>query len=281
MTDRRTFIQLGIKAAVIISAGKTVKAFASPTIDGLPVKKNIILRFIVVSDGHYGQPGTQYVILHEHMIQLLGEEKKSRGIDFVFVNGDLFHDDIKMIQPAKDTWDKLGIPYHVSHGNHDKIAEAGWEQTFQTKWNYSFEKNDIGFIVLNSADEKGNYICPDLDFTKTQLDKYALKKHLFVFMHITPFNWTKYGFPCPELVTLFTKQGNLKAIFNAHDHEEDGMKENEGKFYFFDSHIASDWGTPYHGYRVVEVLKTGDVLTYQVNPEEKKKVNSNTIALQE
>lgn len=96
-------------------------------------------------------------------------------------------------------------------------------------------------------------------------------------MHITPFNWTKGGLPCPELVEMFDKQANLKAVFHGHDHDQDDVKENNGKFYFFDSHIAGNWGTAYRGYRVVEALKSGEILTYQMNPANEEKVNSDNI----
>lgn len=62
-------------------------------------------------------------------------------------------------------------------------------------------------------------------------------------MHITPFTWTKGGLACPEIVKLFNKQANLKAVFHGHDHDQDSVKENMGKRYFFDSHIAGNWGT--------------------------------------
>jgi hypothetical protein len=96
-------------------------------------------------------------------------------------------------------------------------------------------------------------------------------------MHITPFKWTQHGISCPELVELFNKQTNLKAVFHGHDHDQDGAKENSGKHYFFDSHIAGNWGTQYRGYRIVEILKTGKILTYQMNPSSSQKVNSNNL----
>jgi hypothetical protein len=78
------------------------------------------------------------------------------------------------------------MPYHVSHGNHDKINEAHGKKPFNSQWHYSFQKDDTAFIVLNTADETGKYICPDIDWTKSALAKYETKSKLFVFMHITP-----------------------------------------------------------------------------------------------
>ncbi len=276
MHNRRKFLKLGFKSAVIISAGNVLQSFTASAFK-LPPKDEISLRFAIVSDGHYGQPDTDYELMHNQMVDWINAEQKARGVEFCFVNGDLFHDNNAMMPLVKQLWNKLEVPYYVSHGNHDKINEDAWQQTFNTKWHYTFEMQDAAFIVLNSADETGKYICPELDFPKQQLDNYADIKHLFVFQHITPFSWTKAGLPCPELTAMFSKQQNLKAVFHGHDHDEDGVKESEGKHYFFDSHIAGSWGTAYHGYRIIETLKNGNILTYQMNPLKQGYVNSNNI----
>ena len=105
------------------------------------------------------------------------------------------------------------MPFYVSHGNHDNCTEAVWINSWNSPWHYTFEHNDTGFIVLNTADEKGTYICPDMAFAKQALQKMKDKQQLFVFMHITPLTWTKNGIDCAELVEYFTGQQNLKAVF--------------------------------------------------------------------
>lgn len=274
--NRREFLRLSFKTAVVIGAGNTLQSFAASNFI-LPEKEKIKLRFAIASDGHYGQPDTKYDDMHDEMVAWLNREKKNRGVDFTMINGDLFHNDTAMLPEVKKKWDDLTMPYYVSHGNHDMIDEENWNKMWNTKWHYTFEQPDVGFIVLNSADDEGKYICPDLDFAKDQLEKYKSKEHLFVFMHITPFNWTKAGLPCPELVEMFNKQKNLKATFHGHDHDQDNVKQNEGKYYFFDSHVAGSWGTGYRGYRIVEVLKSGEIITYQMNPATQEKVNTNTV----
>jgi 3',5'-cyclic-AMP phosphodiesterase len=57
----------------------------------------------------------------------------------------------------------------------------------------------------------------------------------------------------------------------------DDVKINNGKHYFFDSHIASNWGTEYRGYRIVELTESGEVIIYQMNPATQTKVNTNSI----
>jgi Icc protein len=273
--SRRAFLGLTARSAFFIGLGNSLFSF-SPKNNWLPDPDELSLRFAIASDGHYGQPGTEYASLHDDMTNWLLKEAGERGLAFTMINGDLIHDDISFLPEVKSKWDRLKMPYYVSHGNHDKIDAAGWEKAWNIPWHFAFEEKDAAFLILNTSDKEGKYICPDLDWTREKLSSFASKKQLFVFMHITPFTWTKGGVACPELVELFNKQDNLKTIFHGHDHDQDGVKEDNGKLYFFDSHIAGNWGTPYHGYRIIEILKTGELFTYQMNPGGKQ-VNQNRI----
>ena len=274
--SRRKFLKLSLNSAVIISTANILQPLTKDIFNFSPANK-IVTRFAIASDGHYGQEGTQYELLHDQMIEWINAEKKNRGIDFTVINGDLFHNEVSFLPAVKTKWDLLNMPYHVSHGNHDQTGEANWKSTWNIPWHFSFEHKDTAFLVLNTADDKGKYICPDIDWTSKELQHFASKKHLFIFMHITPFNWTKNGLPCPGIVELFNNQVNLKAVFHGHDHDQDDVKENNGKYYFFDSHIAGNWGTAYNGYRIVEILKNGEILTYQMNPSSQQKVNDKNI----
>lgn len=261
---------------LLIGAGNTLQAFAA-TDFRLPRKEDVVLRFALVSDGHYGQANTPFEQHHAQMAGLLNELHKERKLDFSVVNGDLFHDNPDFFPAVKTAWDKLLMPYYVTHGNHDKVPETNWQQSFGYGWHHDFTVGDTAFLILNTADVGGKYVCPDMTWTAQKLGQYAKHKRLFVFMHITPFKWTDNGIDCPELQALFAKQENLVAVFHGHDHDQDGVKEKSNKHYFFDGHVGGNWGTAYHGYRVVEVLKTGEVLTWQVNPDQKEPVNSTRV----
>jgi Icc protein len=273
---RRTFLELGAKTIAIIGVGNTLQSFAGEDAT-LPPRRKVKFRFALVSDGHFGQANTPYQQLHDEMIQWLNADHRQRKLDCCFVNGDLYHDKAEWLQPAKQQWDKLAMPYYVSHGNHDHGSEANWQEAFGVSWHYSFTKGDCGFVVLNTADEKGTYICPDLEKARALLAQRKDSKHLFVIMHIAPMKWTKYGISCPELTELFAKQQNLRAVFHGHDHDEDSMKTDNGKHYFWDAHAGGNWGTEYRGYRIVEVLKDGTIITYQMNPATGKQVNHHSI----
>jgi DNA repair exonuclease SbcCD nuclease subunit len=276
-TSRRKFIKLALNSAILIGTGNVLQSFSGSSF-ALPPRRKVKLRFAIASDGHFGQKDTASEAKHEDMVNWINAEHASRGLDFAFINGDLYHDEIAFLPVVKQYWDKLAIPYHISHGNHDHCTEEDWETAWGKPWDYGFEHGKSGFIVLNTADDTGQYICPDPGKTKQLLTKYQQHGELFVFMHITPFKWTGAGIDCPEIVAMINQQENLKAIFHGHDHDQDNVKESGGKHYFFDSHIAGNWGTEYRGYRIVEVLKNGDVVTYQMNPAAKLQVNNTMIA---
>ena len=74
---------------------------------------------------------------------------------------------------------------------------------------------------------------------------------------------------CPELFDIFAKHNNVKAVFNGHDHEEEGIKKKNEIPFIFDAHFGGDWGTPYRGFRVVELMSDNSLFTYVMNPIDK------------
>jgi hypothetical protein len=39
--------------------------------------------------------------------------------------------------------------------------------------------------------------------------------------------------------------------------------------FMFDAHVGGNWGTPYKGFRVIEMMKDGSMVSYMMNPTEK------------
>ena len=81
---------------------------------------------------------------------------------------------------------------------------------------------------------------------------------------------------CPELFELFAKHQNIRAVFNGHDHDEEGIKHRRDIPFVFDAHFGGNWGTSYRGFRIVELMKDNSILTYIMNPVDK--INEVTIA---
>src|SRR5690606_24792580 len=91
-------------------------------------------------------------------------------------------------------------------------------------------------------------------------------ENIFIFIHITPVKWTKHGIDCPEFIDLLKQYKNVRAVFNGHDHDQDGVKIRENIPFLFDSHIGGSWGTAYKGFRIVELGKDNTAVTYILNP---------------
>src|SRR5471030_159386 len=89
-TSRRGFIELTLKCVLVIGVGNIIQSFAASTFK-MPAKKDVLLRFALVSDGHYGQPDTDYDMHHGRMIEWVNKEKSERGVDFTIFNGDTIH----------------------------------------------------------------------------------------------------------------------------------------------------------------------------------------------
>ncbi len=246
-----------LKTLPLLAAAGTIKTTRDP---------KILLRFAVASDGHFGQKNTDYEKYHSDLIGWLNMEKIQKGLDFVVLNGDLVHDDPTLYFDLKNTLKRLSSPYYVTRGNHDHVARDVWESTFGYPTNHSFVKGDYAFVLADTSNEKGEYLCPDAEWLKSELQKYSAKKGIYVFMHITPAKWTRHGIDCPVVMEMLEKTPNVKAIFNGHDHDQDGVKSNGVKPFFFDGHYGGSWGTTYKGYRIVEINYDESWKSYQYNP---------------
>jgi serine/threonine-protein phosphatase CPPED1 len=70
MSNRRFFLKNSLAAAVVASISPTLSSFAD---EYHPVSaksgKAPKLRFAIASDGHYGQPGTEYKLHHENIVK--------------------------------------------------------------------------------------------------------------------------------------------------------------------------------------------------------------------
>jgi len=225
------------------------------------------LRFAVASDGHFGEPETDYGRFHRDIIHWLNEETRTRGLDFVVFNGDLVHDDPLLLPKVKEVYDHLQTPYYVVRGNHDKALPGTWESIWGYPENHAVEKGDCALLLACTTNEKGEYLCAAHEWLAEQLKALQQKRWVFVFMHIVQRAITENGVDCPEVTRLLEGTPNVAAVFHGHDHDQDHVVFLNKRAYFFDGHFGGSWGTAYRGYRIVEVGPSGGVRTYQCNPQ--------------
>jgi 3',5'-cyclic AMP phosphodiesterase CpdA len=280
MSTRRNFIGTSFTGIAALTLLPAVNSFANT--DNSYLRKpnaKLKLRFALVSDIHYGQPETDFATNTGNMVKWLNQDHDKNHLDMVIINGDLVHNRPDLLPEIKSKYfDKLSVPYHTIPGNHDFADASIWKSNFGYEDKYTVEFGDISFVLANTADTKGTYICPDNVFIKNALDKFADKKIVLVVLHIPPINWSKNDVftDCPETIELLHKYPNVKAAFHGHDHLLDGVRYTGNKFpHFFDSHIGGNWGTDYKGYRIVEIDEQNAIYTYQVNASQNPVLNSN------
>ncbi len=240
------------------------------------------LRFALVSDGHYAQPETDSDTFYGNMVGWMKKEHKDNHLDFVIVNGDLVHNRPDLLPKVKSTYlDKFPVPYYTLPGNHDFADAQIWKSVFGYEDNYTIDKGDIGFVLANTADTKGKYVCPNAAFLKASFDQFKNKQIVFAVLHIPPHTWLpeekSIFLECPDILELLHSYPNIKAVFHGHDHSLDGVRYTGKLPHLFDSHFGGDWGTAYKGYRVVEVGLDNQINTYQVNASMNPKMNANKL----
>jgi len=276
MSDRRFFIKSSLASVVMAGLAPVISAASETQQNTEYPERKARLRFAIASDGHYGQPGTDFKNDHENIVRWLNEAHKQTPLDFVIINGDLVHDRPELLSEVKKNYyDRLRVPFYAIPGNHDHADATIWKSVFGYEDNFSFEKNGIGFVLANTSDTKGTYICPDNKFLKQEFEKFKTLETVFVILHIPPHFWVPESpfVECPDTISLLHQYPNIKAVFHGHDHSLDSVFYTNKLPHFFDSHIGGNWGTAYKGYRIVEVSDENKVSTYQVNASQNPVLN--------
>lgn len=232
------------------------------------------LKFITASDGHWGQPNTDFETSHRNLIEAIHREK---DVDFVVFNGDLIHDNPAFLPEVKQVYNQLQVPYYVTRGNHDRVSEGDFMQIMGQTTNFSFQTKDSGIILLDCSNEKGEYLCANLDFSKSILDEYASLSNVFVFVHISQNDWTRHGVPCTDFLNLVTSYPNVRATFHGHDHDVDGQMIYKKKPFLWSGHFGGSWGNPFPSYRVCEVGEDGKTITYLKTVKDGTILNGHTL----
>jgi 3',5'-cyclic AMP phosphodiesterase CpdA len=264
--SRRNFIRNVSSASLVLLGGKVLNLTPAEATD---LRKSSSLRFVVASDGHYGQPGTESDVFFQTLVKHVNEFHSSNKLDFCVINGDLIHDGEDFLPLAKSHLDKLPVKYYVTKGNHDIVSDEVWNNAWGMPANHDVQIKKNTLLLGNTSNEKGEYLSPDLVWLKSKLDAHKRQDNVFIFLHIPQYKWTKNAIETPAFFDLLSKYKNVRGVFHGHEHDQDGVKTVNNIPYMFDSHFGGSWGTTYRGFRVVELVKENSFLTYIMNPTEK------------
>lgn len=264
--SRRSFLR-NMSFASVFLLGGGIRNLSAAEVYGL--RKKVALRFVVASDSHYGQPKTDFDGMIEKIIGQVNSFHNSNPLDFCVINGDIIHNEKPLMPLAKKQIEKLTMPWYVTRGNHDMVSTDYWKEVWGTPVNHDVVIKKKGIILGDTSNEEGKYLSPDLVWLKQTLDKHQHRKQVFLFLHIPQAKWTANGIDTPAFFELIKQYPNLKAVFHGHEHDQDGVKMSNHIPFFFDSHIGGSWGTAYKGFRVVELMDDGSLVTYMMNPVEK------------
>ena len=265
--SRRHFVK-NISFASAFFMGGGFQSLSSQDVDAL--KDQVKMRFAVASDAHYGQPDTPYEAMMDTIIEKINLFHGSNHLDFCVMNGDIVHDEKSFLAQAKQKIDGLKVPYFVTRGNHDKCSSDYWEQVWNMPLNHQKVVKNSLVLLGDTSNEQGTYVSPDLAWLEAQLEANKKRKNIFLFLHIPQAKWTKNGIETPAFFELIKKYPNIRAVFHGHEHDQDGVQMIGKLPFLFDSHIGGSWGTPHKGFRVVELLNSGTVITYLMDPTVKK-----------
>ena len=265
--SRRHFVK-NISFASAFFMGGGFQSLSSQDVDAL--KDQVKMRFAVASDAHYGQPNTPYEAMMDTIIAKINLFHGSNPLDFCVMNGDIVHDEKSFLAQAKQKIDGLKVPYFVTRGNHDKCSSDNWEQVWNMPLNHQKVVKNSLVLLGDTSNEQGTYVSPDLAWLEAQLEANKKRKNIFLFLHIPQAKWTKNGIETPAFFELIKKYPNIRAVFHGHEHDQDGVQMIGKLPFLFDSHIGGSWGTPHKGFRVVELLNSGTVITYLMDPTVKK-----------
>ena len=268
--SRRSFLKNVSFATAFFAVGGFKKINAASVFEN---RNKVALRFVVASDAHYGQPGTPYDAMMELVINQINDFNKETPLDFCVINGDIIHDKKDFLPLAKQKIDALDPAYYVTRGNHDMVSADYWQEVWGMPLNHTVIAKDQAVILADTSNEAGKYLSPNLEWLQEQLEANKKRKHVLLFLHIPQKAWTSNAVNTPAFESLIDKYPNVTAIFHGHEHDQDGVKllGTRQTPCLFDAHMGGSWGTPYKGFRVVEILKEGTLVSYMM--KKKKKIN--------
>lgn len=238
------------------------------------------MRFIIVPDIHYLQdnhsstydenivrgegPPTEpagYKERLDFLIETLKVEKE-KGLDFFIANGDLVHDDPTSLPQVKEKLDEVGVPYYVSHGNHDRATEQYWQNLWGRGRNTDFEVGDYAFILLTSSDETGARIPVDDRLLEQKLDQYSDKKGVLFVTHVPQTNRWRNSPDAVNVRQLLSQSPNVIGAVSSHVHGVIATEKIDGVVFSMAGHFAH-YGRNFYTFRRFEIDEN-DVITNEL-----------------
>ena len=258
-----------------------------------------LFRFAVASDIHFAQKRTPFAKTTENLISWLNDEKSKKGLDAIFLNGDLVHDSTQTYEALKSRYLKrLNAPYYAIKGNHDFVdAEDGspgrsWKKVWGYRANHVVKIGNLAFILADTSApmNAGSYLPADIKWLKKQLALLKETEAIFVLMHIAQRKrgvkgWPKWGLghngdrhvkAGEAVMTLLESHKKIRAVFHGHNHNSTGRHVSGETPYFFDSHIGGSFGNR-KGYRIVEIRADSKMSTYQYDAENGRIMNQHSL----
>lgn len=294
--NRRSFLNTAIAFALARSSGNAMDL-------ELKHREDIAFRFAVGGDPHYGQRGYAYKAHIQDIVKWINSEKKGRGMDVLFLNGDIVHDTAEVYEELiDDHLSKLDVQYYAVKGNHDFLRpDQSWEKIWGYPENHVVDIGERAFVLADTsigADNRNWYSAADNEWLTAALEGVKSKGEVYVIMHIQQraqnvtvdgYTWPQYGVghqghEDTEMgeanMRLIESHENVRAVFHSHNHRKILRYMSGGKPYFFCGRMGGNLlgGNIPRGYRVVEVYKDGSSATYYNDGENQRMENLNAIA---
>lgn len=235
------------------------------------------MKFIVVPDIHYLQDNHSSsddikIVRGEGMptepknykdrLQLLVETLKKEEMDFFIANGDLVHDDPTYLPAVKQELDKVGVPYHVSFGNHDRATESYWQSVWGHDRNTDFSHGEYAFVLPRSADETGARVAVDTDWLSEKLQQYADKKGILMVTHVPQTDHWRNSPDATEVRQLLKQSDNFIGAVFSHVHGAITTERVDDLIFSMTGHFA------HYGRRFYSIRRFGidesDVITTEL-----------------
>jgi len=183
----RKLLALFVMAIMLASSLIASTVFLTPKNEKISSSINAIspYSFIVASDGHWGYTSNLAGLKNNELINVIDNLTETATINRIFDIGDLCSNagvlEANYIS-IKNKYDSLGIPYHVTSGNHDSVALISSVFSMPLMY-YTVVDGDFVWIVVKSDIAGIALSGAVLAFLEDSLDTYS-DKLCFILLHI-------------------------------------------------------------------------------------------------